>query len=51
MALGGAGARIGAGIGAGQAADPLRFEALGDADGAPREGEEEAPPISEKRLR
>jgi hypothetical protein len=47
MAIGGAGARIGIE----EAEEPLRIEALGDADGAPREGEEEAPPISEKRLR
>ncbi|MEP7123309.1 MAG: hypothetical protein ABJE95_20455 [Byssovorax sp.] len=47
MAFGGAGARIASA----EAGDALRFEALGDAEGAPREGEEEAPPISEKRLR
>ena len=32
-------------------ADPLRFEALADAEGRECEAEEEAPPISEKRLR
>lgn len=32
-----------------EASDPLRFEALAEAEG--REAEEEAPPISEKRLR
>lgn len=47
MALGGAGARIGIE----QAGDPLRFEAFGDAESGERETEEEAPPISEKRLR
>jgi hypothetical protein len=45
MALGGAGARID------EASDPLRFEALPDAEGVDRDAEEEAPPISEKRLR
>ena len=45
MAVRGAGARIE------EAGDPLRFEALADAEGVEREGEEEAPPISEKRLR
>jgi hypothetical protein len=34
-----------------EAGDPLRFEALPDADGEDREADEEAPPISEKRLR
>ena len=47
MALGGAGARIAAA----EAGDPLRFDALGDAEGVDRDAEEEAPPISEKRLR
>lgn len=47
MAVGGGVARIEG------ASDPLRFEALGDAEGAERaaEDEEDAPPISEKRLR
>lgn len=45
MALGGAALRVE------EVSDPLRFEALLDAEGAPREAEEEAPPISEKRLR
>jgi hypothetical protein len=34
-----------------EAADPLRFEALPDAEGRDVAAEEEAPPISEKRLR
>jgi hypothetical protein len=45
MALGGAAPRFE------EAGDPLRFEALRDADSADREAEEEGPPISEKRLR
>lgn len=34
-----------------EAADPLRIEALADAEAPRHEAEEEAPPISEKRLR
>ncbi len=45
VALGGAGPRLE------ELGDPLRFEALKDDVGADREAEEEAPPISEKRLR
>lgn len=45
MALGGAGLRVE------EAGDPLRFEGLSDAESVSRDGEEEAPPISEKRLR
>lgn len=45
MALGGAALRFE------EAGAPPRFEALGDGEGADRDAEEEAPPISEKRLR
>jgi len=45
MALGGVAQRID------EAGDPRRFEALPDAEGVDRDAEEEAPPISEKRLR
>jgi hypothetical protein len=51
MALGGAAARIGSEGEGETVGDSLRFEALGEAEGGEREAEEEAPPISEKRLR